>query len=80
VKSYKDLLLISATRNAQAVFVPITDDLCDANTCLATTGSSRQDAVVFDTDHFTAHGSNLMTRQIWPSIMGASSSVMQRGD
>jgi hypothetical protein len=71
--------VISTTRNAKAVFVPIFDDLCDASTCLVTTGSTWQDVVVFDTNHFTEHGSILVARQIWPSILERSRLVAKSG-
>jgi hypothetical protein len=69
LKPHDDSLLISTAQSAQAVFVPIFENLCDATTCLVTTGSSWQDIVMFDTNHFTSHGSALIAQQIWPSIL-----------
>jgi peptidoglycan/LPS O-acetylase OafA/YrhL len=79
LRPHDDSLVISTTRNAKAVFVPIFDDLCDASTCLVTTGSTWQDVVVFDTNHFTEHGSILVARQIWPSILERSRLVAKSG-
>ncbi len=78
LQPHDDALLMSTASKAQAVFVPIFDALCDQKTCLVTTGSTWQDVVVFDTNHFTAHGSVVIAQRIWPSILAPNNRLVSQ--
>ncbi len=65
---HDDLLLKVTAEQAGAEFVSIFDYLCDASSCLATTGQGWQDVTTSDSGHFTVRGSTLVVEDIWERI------------
>jgi peptidoglycan/LPS O-acetylase OafA/YrhL len=70
---HDDTLLKETTLRAGAIYVPVFEDLCDPTSCIVTTGSGWKDMVTYDNSHFTDHGSMLVARSIWASIIGTHS-------
>jgi peptidoglycan/LPS O-acetylase OafA/YrhL len=69
LEPHDDALLKATALEAGAVYVPIFENLCDEQGCLATTGPGWQGVVTFDQSHFTEHGSALVAQRIWSSIV-----------
>jgi len=70
---HDDTLLRTTTLRAGAIYVPVLENLCDQKSCIAITGSGWKDMVTYDQSHFTDHGSMLITRSIWASILYSQS-------
>jgi peptidoglycan/LPS O-acetylase OafA/YrhL len=67
--THDDTLLKATTLRAGAVYVPVFENLCDQTSCIVTTGPGWKGMVTYDQSHFTDHGSMLVARSIWASII-----------
>ena len=53
-----------------ATYVSVMSRLCDKRSCFVTTGQSWKDLLVWDTSHFTEHGSVILVQRIWDDVVG----------
>jgi peptidoglycan/LPS O-acetylase OafA/YrhL len=70
LEAQDDTLLKATTLKAGAVYVSIFEHVCDQTSCMVTTGPGWKDVVTYDNEHFTEHGSALVAKSIWASILG----------